>query len=110
MNHREPVAAVKYAGPVDDLIRHEGEPGLFVIIDAHPSARAIAFICPCGCQAFRRLPVHQDGDQTSTAGKWLWNGNTDRPTVYPSIRDVGACKWHGYLRDGIFEPVGDSGR
>ena len=29
---------------------------------------------------------------------WGWDGNVDKPTLTPSIHDVG--HWHGYLRAG----------
>ena len=32
---------------------------------------------------------------------WGWDGNEEKPTLTPSIHDVG--HWHGFLRSGVLE-------
>jgi len=42
--------------------------------------------------------------QRGTAGGdrvWGWDGNTDKPTLTPSLHAVG--EWHGFLRSGKLE-------
>jgi Family of unknown function (DUF6527) len=31
---------------------------------------------------------------------WAWDGDTDAPTLTPSINCVGGCGWHGFITDG----------
>lgn len=54
---------------------------------------SLIFICPCGCSKIRSVPVK--GDR-----KWNWDGNTELPTLTPSILIIGECGWHGYLTKG----------
>ena len=39
---------------------------------------------------------HAPGPRT-----WGWNGDTERPTLHPSI--LAPDQWHGFLRDGRLE-------
>ena len=34
---------------------------------------------------------------------WEWDGDLDKPTLTPSIWDVGV--WHGYMRAGFFQSI-----
>lgn len=73
---------------------------------------ALMFVCP-GCVAggpsgydgIHMLPVN-----TMDVGKpsWDWDGNLERPTLNPSILTQGYSRCHSFLRDGIFEFLGDS--
>jgi len=56
----------------------------------------LIFICPCGCQMVRSVPVA--GKQ-----KWNWDGNEQAPTLTPSIQIIGECGWHGWLTAGNFK-------
>lgn len=58
----------------------------------------ILFRCPCGCGD--NLGVDFAGEP---APRWTWDGNEARPTISPSIRRVGGCGWHGWLKGGVFE-------
>jgi hypothetical protein len=87
---------------------------------------ALMFVCP-GCAAnVQTLP---DGTPHSTTGlhmlsvnsphkspSWEWDGNTEAPTLAPSIltriapydeqgQPLGVC--HSFLRSGVFEYLGD---
>jgi hypothetical protein len=72
--------------------------GSFVFADGH-----LHYVCPCGCGFARAVPVNGERG-------WKWDGNEDKPTLDPSIRHVGMCRWHGFLRNGMWEPAGDSGQ
>lgn len=70
----------------------------------------LVYICPCGCQELRALPVYQ-GEQTTVPKRgWKWNGSINEPTLTPSIKHLDKCKWHGHLVKGVWEPCGDSGQ
>jgi len=77
-------------------------PGDYRFLDDH-----LIYQCPCGCGQVRSLPISQGPKRPHF---WSWDGNTDLPTVAPSIRIVGSCKWHGFLQDGCWKPCGDSGQ
>ena len=61
--------------------------------------RYLNFTCPCGCGVASMIPV------TTVPGGhgWKWDGNEEKPTLSPSIQKLTPCRWHGYLRAGIFE-------
>lgn len=67
----------------------------------------LCFMCPCGCGSLGVLPFHQIG--TGQFAIWTWDGNREAPTLSPSIRRTRGCKWHGFLKAGVWEPCGDSG-
>lgn len=55
------------------------------------------FICPCGCGNESWLPVNREIGM----GGWTWDGNSDAPTLTPSVFNAGMpCRWHGWLRAG----------
>lgn len=62
--------------------------------------------CPCGCGSFMNLPINV-GEKVER--KWLWDGNRERPTLHPSIRDLSGCRFHGHLNNGVWTFCGDSG-
>jgi hypothetical protein len=59
--------------------------------------RGLAYVCPCGCKEWRRVPV--EGQR-----KWNWDGDELAPTLTPSIlhisRSEERCHWHGFLTAG----------
>jgi hypothetical protein len=60
--------------------------------------RFLWFVCPCGCGNCSHIPIKmekQDG--------WVWDGNEQQPTLSPSIQKLISCRWHGYLRAGVFQ-------
>jgi len=57
----------------------------------------IGFICPCGCGREGWLPFRPE-----TSPAWEWNGNKEKPTLRPSVLQVGGCRWHGFLTDGVW--------
>jgi hypothetical protein len=61
------------------------------------------FVCPCGCGAEDYLPFR--GPDGRPRPSWLWDGNREAPTLSPSIRRTAGCRWHGFLRSGIWEAV-----
>jgi hypothetical protein len=72
---------------------------------------ALMFCCP-GCAEGGGSGLHMLPVNTDSAGKphWDWDGNLEAPTLSPSILtrfgDNQVC--HSYLRNGVFEYLGDS--
>ena len=60
----------------------------------------LGFVCPCGCGTPGCVMIAPNGEKSHN---WTWDGNTEKPTLTPSIQRVGGCKWHGYLRNGVWE-------
>lgn len=62
-----------------------------------PSGQAdgLHFWCPCGCGSLLGASFEP--------GRWTWDGNREKPTVNPSILHMDGCRWHGFLRAGVFE-------
>ena len=58
----------------------------------------LQFVCPCGCGAIGYVNV--SGDKKPL---WQWDGNKEKPTLSPSIQRTSGCRWHGYLRAGVFQ-------
>lgn len=84
------------------------------VISSGEQFRALAFICP-GCvgsgggTGLHMIPV----EPTTQSPSWEWNGDLEAPTLSPSILttwDTGKEKFvcHAFLRDGVFEFLGDS--
>lgn len=57
-------------------------------------------------------PVTTDQSQQDKSGKnghyWWWNGDTEKPTLQPSIGIYGTkgelpWRWHGFLVDGVWK-------
>ncbi len=58
----------------------------------------LQFVCPCGCQQIIHVPVSKQFDPKA----WDWNRDQVKPTLLPSIQVLSGCRWHGWLRDGMF--------
>lgn len=72
--------------------------------------RRVYLVCPCGCKQLMYLAIRRNGQaRTGTEPQWEWDGNLDTPTLAPSIRDLGACRFHGFLRHGAWTFCSDSG-
>lgn len=56
----------------------------------------LGFRCPCGCGREGYLPLDRDSKHPS----WSWDGNLEKPTLTPSVLQIGGCQWHGWLRNG----------
>jgi Family of unknown function (DUF6527) len=80
------------------------EPGVFNFSDS-----MIYCNCPCGCGSGMVLPIYRSGEPKPGKTAWEWNGNEERPTLKPSIRDMATCYFHGFLTDGVWSFCGDSG-
>lgn len=60
----------------------------------------ILFQCPgCGC-------LH--GVVVDGPASWSWNGDTEKPTISPSILARGKYRCHSFLKDGVWEFLSDS--
>lgn len=64
------------------------------------------FNCPCGCHDPGWIPLVANkaahNDHT-----WEWDGREDIPTLSPSIRRNNGCRFHGYLKAGVWSTAGD---
>lgn len=68
-------------------------------------------VCPCGCGGFMRLPVYRPPAEAKPGTpSWSWDGNEEQPTLHPSIRDLGGCRFHGHLQAGVWTFCSDSGQ
>jgi hypothetical protein len=52
--------------------------------------------CPCGCGVLGSLAF-----RPAPSPSWQWDGNTEVPTLSPSVHHVG--HWHGFLTKGVWE-------
>jgi hypothetical protein len=53
------------------------------------------------------IPVNTNGDRKDTPC-WAWNGNTEKPTLTPSIlSNDGSTVCHSYVTNGIVEFLTD---
>lgn len=83
---------------VDDIDHARDTPGAYEFVEHRDSGSSgMAFICPCGCGREGYLPFRPESSPS-----WQWNGDRQRPTLTPSILQVGGCRWHGYLTAGEF--------
>ncbi len=61
---------------------------------------ALSFVCPCGCKTVVGFLSVLKGPKMP--GFWQWDGDLIAPTLTPSIRRLDHCRWHGWLRAGVF--------
>jgi hypothetical protein len=97
----EPIfrGAVRGAGGM--LMRDDLAPGACRWArDEQSNVRNLAFACPCGCGYIGACPLSFHPEERG----WVWCGDTDLPTLTPSIKMLSPCGWHGYLKRGVFEP------
>jgi len=76
---------------------HAKNPGDFFIIKEDNYHR-IQFLCPCGCGSLGGINISQ-----TDPNAWSWDGNEDTPTISPSVMFLSGCRWHGYLKNGVFK-------
>lgn len=89
--------------PDGQLFRKDVAPGAACWVDGrNPEGLvknvALRFACPCGCGTIGCLPIppfHEGG--------WTWDGNVEQPTMSPSVQMLSPCRWHGYLKKGVWE-------
>lgn len=89
------MAATVKATLVDELLDHKAAPGAYKFYRTDTADPAgLNFVCPCGCGAILGVSFAPPGPV------WTWDGDRECPTLSPSIRRIGGCGWHGYLRGG----------
>jgi hypothetical protein len=64
-------------------------------LDSAPDV--LMFICPCGCGSVTGLPVN-----ARHGNHWKFNGDEVSVTLAPSVFKQTACKWHGFLTNGVW--------
>lgn len=82
-------------------------------VQGYPGATGhIIFVCPNGKRCSVLVGPTSVGRPTSDAlCIWGWNGNTERPTLTPSInciaekdgKPTGGCGWHGFITNGVMK-------
>lgn len=80
---------------------HRGDDGQVV---------SVGFVCP-GCGGYHEMGVRKVGD----APVWSWNGDTEHPTLSPSVlfandhptKGPGAERCHSFVREGRIQFLGD---
>ena len=90
------------ARAVDEIEASSAMPGAYELVAAYSEpdrVAGMAFICPCGCEREGYLPLNGDGDPGPS---WEWDGNKEAPTLTPSVQQIGGCRWHGWLTDGVW--------
>ena len=76
-----------------------GVPGSAIWInDASGRPAVLRFVCPCGCGYVGGIVM-----KISRPDGWTLTGELSKPTLEPSIQMLSPCRWHGYLRNGVFE-------
>jgi hypothetical protein len=90
---------------VDDVFpgKPDAKPGDFEFFaSARQPFAGLFFVCPCGCGDVRGLPFRNGPAAWDGEPSWTWDGDEERPTLSPSILRTDGCKWHGYLKSGIW--------
>lgn len=95
----EPLEATPVANE-DGLWDDAAKAGSFWISEEAGTLRFIS-LCPCGCGCMTNLRIGRN-DKPSNVSEptWRWNGDSQKPTLEPSINHIG--HWHGYLTDGVW--------
>jgi hypothetical protein len=65
------------------------------------------FWCP-GCNETHSVSIDPERARENRDGSrpcWQWNGDTEKPTLSPSVNYVGSCHFH--VREGRIEYQGD---
>lgn len=76
------------------------KPGDMCFVVSHEDEKpvGVGFMCPCGCGEKGVVLFYKEAGRDS----WNWNGNSERPTLTPSIQRNTPCRWHGHLTDGMW--------
>lgn len=78
--------------------------GKFFFMDT-PEGPSLVFACPDGCGDVTAVPVSSPDRASEAATSWTWDGNREAPTLTPSINRLDGCRWHGFLKAGVWESV-----
>ncbi len=106
--HKEPITGVLVKDSIFDVVDGDDPPQGAFKFSGDAEQRYLMYICPCGCEQLRSIPLLVAG---IIVGKgWSWDGNEEAPTLAPSIRHLDRCTWHGFLQGGVWRPCNDSGR
>ena len=79
-------------------------PGRLVVVRDDSTVKAACFLCPSGCGQKLMLSMSDDKKPRWTV-RFDWLG---RPTVSPSIRQMGRCRCHYWIQRGKVHWCGDS--
>ena len=111
VEHGDMVRDPRDVWPADDPVgSFDIEPSK---IEGYPEAVGhILFVCPNGQRCSVLLGRQAVASESSPGGRlciWAWDGNTERPTLTPSInciaekdgKPTGGCGWHGFITNGV---------
>ena len=87
------------------------EPGVMRVLFVNGVPEMCEYICPCGCGM--PCPTYfQTEKRRRTAERHLWDYSSgpNGPTLHPSVRHTGGCKWHYNIDDGKVTVHADSGK
>lgn len=74
------------------------------VYDGADGTKTVMYACP-GCGHYGAFSIIPPGSDAPRG--WRLDGELGDPRTWiltPSIIFSGCCKWHGYLRAGIWEP------
>ncbi len=83
-------------------------------VGGYPGANGhIIFVCPAGKRCSVLVgPQPIDNHAQKRCSIWGWDGNSERPTLTPSIncravdddgKPTSGCGWHGFITNGIMQ-------
>ena len=94
-----------------DAVPNRMQPGEMYPERMHPDGPVVGYVYACvGCNQLSGLGL---AGRIGEGARWtVVSGDAGRPsslTLAPSILhdpSRGGCGWHGWLRDGVFVPIG----
>lgn len=69
-------------------------------VPAPEGVTAIEFRCPNGKNRQCQIPITLGPKVDTPVRMWHWDGNTEAPTITPSIGCDHRCGWHGNIING----------
>lgn len=85
----------------------EQKPGHFIIEQdetPHGYRAVLYYVCPGQQNCALRISTEGTQDRNKEFGGappvWGWDGNTEQPTLNPSI-NCHHCGWHGWIQKGV---------
>ncbi len=82
------------------LHRRDLLPGTASVRTLEDGHTLFTWVCPCGCGAVSFVGIEISPD--ASKHEWGWDGDKEKPTLTPSLQQNSACRWHGFMTDGLF--------
>ncbi len=87
---------------------HSSEEDTRGLVSVHSKTHLLCE-CPCGCKGCMNLPIHASGTEKPATTSWERSGDDVFVSLDPSIRDLSGCRFHGFLKVGLWTFCSDSG-